>query len=121
VWNDFRFQFEQELKNRLKQLPQEETSNEEIYKFIRQDLLRKYQFRLGGRIKTIGIGGAVTRSSLVDWLREVFPRAFVSESYGTTEVSNIALNNQISPYADIKLLDWEVSRFKFVLFEFCFD
>lgn len=107
VWNDIKHQFEQDLRKQLNDLPEELITQEKVEE-IRLTCLDKYRATLGGRVRNIWIGGAAVSRELIDWLREVFRGALVSESYGSTEVGNISVNNKFLA-STVKFEDWQVS------------
>lgn len=66
---------------------------------------REYRRRLGGRIRTVATGGAMSRGEVMEWMRSFFPN--VTESYGSTECSGCMASGVISSSVDVILKDWE--------------
>lgn len=76
----------------------------------------------GGRIRSVGVGGAPVSGDLLAFLkkyqsqdlisfptRRLFP-GYVSEGYGITEVGSIYIDGVISTGVAVKLVDWEDYR-----------
>eukprot|EP01112_Ceratiomyxa_fruticulosa_P012435 TRINITY_DN3442_c0_g1_i3.p1 TRINITY_DN3442_c0_g1~~TRINITY_DN3442_c0_g1_i3.p1 ORF type:complete len:761 (+),score=137.76 TRINITY_DN3442_c0_g1_i3:79-2361(+) len=58
----------------------------------------------GGRLRSIGTGGAPTSSSVLAFLKGCF-KCTVIEGYGTMECGGIFINNKVKK-SEVKLVDW---------------
>ena len=71
----------------------------------KQQLLRQVGRSLGGRIRTIGTGGAKTSTEVVAFLRECFQQCSVADGFGTTETGGVSWDGTPGSHVRIMLLD----------------
>ena len=103
VYDHLRKQYEEELFHIEVNITDEEKKKQEI------ELLRdKYHDKLGGRVSSVSIGGALSSNSIMKWLKYIFWDSSIVDSYGSTEVGNITVGHKINPQVDVRLIDWGV-------------
>ena len=67
--------------------------------------LEIFRAKLGGRLSTIGTGGAKTSATVLRWMNACFWNATVSDGYGTTEAGGISHDGIQMSRTAVKLID----------------
>src|SRR5690349_12742827 len=93
IWDTLILQFKSMLNAALKnnELQQQNGGAAATPEEIRKRTVQQFSTVLGGRVKSITVGGAPTSTETVQFLRECFD-CNVHESYGATEVGGIYSN-----------------------------
>src|SRR3989338_4954696 len=72
---------------------------------FKQGLLAKYRKIFGNRLEAVCPGGASSGPHLLQFLAQLWPDKIVTDGYGASEVGGIAINEQIIPGVQVKLID----------------
>ena len=93
LWTVFYSQFEDELQRKMAGIT---TKRYRDRLEVRQVVETKYRTMFGNRLHTLVTGGAATSGAVLDFLRTIFKKTNVVDSYGATEVGSIATDGQLA-------------------------
>jgi long-subunit acyl-CoA synthetase (AMP-forming) len=72
---------------------------------IEEELIQPFRVMFGTRLSNIGSGSAAVSSDVLTWMRRVWNRTGVSDSYGSTEAGGISNDFRTIHNVEIKLRD----------------